>query len=168
MLPRQRATSFSPRSVRLVPLTLTPPDVSRSTFYAHYETKDDLLLGGLEHLTAGIELHAFDDPSAPDAILPSLGVFRHVAEHHELLKAMLGSRGIDLVHKAAQEALTARAMSAIERRAVVGEKNGIPPEARAAFVAGSLMAFLEWRLDNDMPHTPERMDEFYRQMTASA
>jgi hypothetical protein len=62
-----------------------------------------------------------DDPSADDVILPSLGVFRHIADQHKLFKAMLGSRGIDLVHRAAQDALIERARSAIDLQAAAGE-----------------------------------------------
>lgn len=143
-------------------------DVGRSTFYAHYETKDDLLLSGMHRLTDDIELHMVDDPAAGDAILPSLGVFRHVADNHRLFKAMIGSRGIDLVHQAAQDALIERARSAIDLRTATGERSSTPPDARAAFVAGSLLMFLSWWLDNDMPYPPEAMADMYHQMTARA
>lgn len=142
-------------------------DVGRSTFYAHYETKDDLLLAGLDRLTADIELHLSDDPSGGNAILPSLGVFRHIAENPKLFKAMIGSRGIDLVHKATVDALTARARSAIDQRAPTESETNIPPDVRAAYITGSLLSFLAWWLDNDMPYPPERMADMYRQMTAS-
>ena len=143
-------------------------DVGRSTFYAHYETKDDLLISGLDHLTADIELHMADDPSDADAILPSLGVFRHIADQHRLFKALIGSRGIDLVHKAALEAFTDKARSAIDERAASGEKSSIPAEARAAFVAGSLLAMITWWLDNGMPYPPEQMADMFWQLTATA
>lgn len=142
-------------------------DVGRSTFYAHYETKDDLLIAGLDHLTADIELHLADDPSGADAILPSLGVFRHIAEQHKLFKALIGSRGIDLVHRAALDGFTERARSGIDRRVAAGEKTDIPPDVRAAFAAGSLMAMITWWLDKNMPYTPEQMAHMYRQMTAT-
>ncbi len=142
-------------------------DVGRSTFYAHYETKDDLLLGGLERLTDDIEVHLADDPSA-DAILPSLGVFRHVADHHQLFKAMIGSRGIELVHRAALAALTERARTTIEERVASGEESDIPVDVRAAFVAGSLQALLTWWLDHDMPHPPDTMADMFHELTADA
>ncbi len=142
-------------------------DVGRSTFYSHYETKDDLLISGLHRLSDDIELHMTDDPSAND-ILPSLGVFRHVADHHELFKAMIGSRGIDLVMHAARDALTERAKSNIDRRSSTSRNAAIPADARAAFIAGSLMAFLTWWLDNDRPHPPDQMAEMFQQLTTSA
>lgn len=142
-------------------------DVGRSTFYAHYETKDDLLVSGLDRLTSDIQLHMTDDPSAAEAILPSLGIFRHVAGQRGLFKALIGSRGIDLVHRASLDALTERARSAIDRRSAAGEQTDIPPDVRAAFVAGSLLALLVWWLDNDMPHPPEHMAAMFELLTAS-
>ncbi|MDP6666186.1 MAG: TetR-like C-terminal domain-containing protein, partial [Dehalococcoidia bacterium] len=132
------------------------------------ETKDDLLVSGMDHLTDDIERHMAEDPSAADMILPGLGIFKHVAENHTLFRALLGSRGIDIVHRAAVEAFTEHAMAAIERRAAAGEQTNIPVDARAAFAAGALMAFIGWWLDNDMPYAPEVMDDLYRQMTANA
>ena len=143
-------------------------DVGRSTFYAHYETKDDLLISSLDQLPSDIELHSTDDPSAADAILPSLGVFLHVAENHRQIRALIGGRGIDLARPAALDALTERARSAIERRAAAGEQTEIPPDVRAAFFAGSLMAIITWWLDNDMPYPPEKMADIYQQLTATA
>ena len=143
-------------------------DVGRSTFYAHYETKDDLLVSGLDHLTFDLELHVADEPGEVDVILPSLGVFRHVGEHHELFRALIGSRGIDLVHGAALAVLTERARVGIDRRAAAGENSTIPADVRAAFIGGSLHAFMVWWLDNDMPYPPEAAAAMFRQMTEAA
>ncbi len=143
-------------------------DVGRSTFYSHYETKDDLLIAGLDHLTADIELHLADNPSAADAILPSLGVFLHIADNYPLFKALIGSRGIDLVHQAALDSFTERARSAIDRRTAAGEQSDLPPDVRAAFVAGSLMAVITWWLDNKMPYPPEQMADMFWKLTPTA
>jgi AcrR family transcriptional regulator len=141
-------------------------DVGRSTFYAHYETKDDLLVSMLDHLTADFERHLTDDPAADESILPSLGIFRHIAENHRQYRALIGSRGIDLVHRAATDTLTEQALSAIQRG--VGDRSDVPSEVRAAFVAGSLLTLLDWWLDHGMPYPPEAMAGIFQRLTASA
>lgn len=143
-------------------------DVGRSTFYAHYRDKDDLLVSGLEHLTEDIERHLADDPVDADTLLPSLGVFRHVGEQHQLFRALIGSRGVDLVTEAAQQVLEDWAREAIARREEAGQRQEVPTDVRAAFLAGSLMSLLAWWIDHDMPHPPERMAAMYRAMTAAA
>jgi len=143
-------------------------DVGRSTFNAHLETKDDLLVNGMDHLTIDLELHIADDPAEADTILPSLGVFRHVGDHHKLFKALIGSRGIDLVHRAALAVFAERARAEVDRRAAAGENSTIPADVRAAFIGSSLHAFMVWWLDNDMPYPPEAASAMFRQMTAAA
>jgi len=140
-------------------------DIGRSTFYAHYETKDDLLLSGLDRLTADIERHMADEPSST-AILPSLGVFRHAAENPEQIKSLMGSRGSDLVQRAALSTFTHRAKTAIDQQASDGETSDLPSDARAALMAGSLLALLTWWLDNDLPYPPETMADVYAQSLA--
>lgn len=142
-------------------------DVGRSTFYAHYETKDDLLLVALEHLAADIELHMTDEPS-DDVILPAVGVFSHLAKGHDEFKALMGSKGIELVHNAAMRALSERARTVIQRRADNGEQHRVPTEVRVAFLAGSLQSLLMWWLDNDMPYPPEEMAAIFYDLTEGA
>lgn len=143
-------------------------DVGRSTFYAHYRDKDDLLVSGLASLTDDIERHLADDPAEADALLPSLGIFRHVAAHSGLFRALIGSRGVELVTEAAQQVFEDWARGAIARRGQAGERHDVPADVRAAFLAGSLMSLLSWWIDHDMPHPPERMAAMFRVMVAAA
>lgn len=143
-------------------------DVGRSTFYSHYETKNDLLLSTLDGLTADIAQSMAADQAEKEAILPALGVFRHIADKHRHYQALIGSRGIDIVHRAALQTLTDQARAAIDRRPPDPDVAAVPPEVTAAFAAGSLMAFVTWWLDNDMPYPPDKMAEMFYQLTRAA
>jgi len=135
-------------------------DVGRSTFYAHYETKDDLLLSGLDRLTFDIERHMADEPSST-SVLPSLGVFRHAEENPEQIKALMGTKGSEMMQRAALSSFAHRAKAVIEQRGKGGDASGLPSDARAALAAGALLALLTWWLDNDMPYPPETMANVY-------
>ncbi len=139
-------------------------DVGRSTFYAHYETKDDLLLSWTQ-LAADMELHMAQEQTDAGSIMPSLALFRHLAEHHHLYKAMLGSRGINIVTEMLRSMLLRHATSELERRPDASDQTTIPIEVRAGFLASSLLALLTWWLDNDMPYPPESLDEMYQELT---
>ena len=143
-------------------------DVGRSTFYAHYETKDDLLIGGLDGFAAEMELQLAGSRVHERSIMPSLAFFRHVAEDHDLHRALIGSRGIEIATESVHRMLLRHARAGLELRTGAGDRTAIPLEVRAEFLAGSLLAFLTWWLDNDMPYPPERMDEMYQELTGSA
>ena len=139
-------------------------DVGRSTFYAHYETKDDLLLSWTQ-LAADMELHMPQEETDAGSIMPSLALFRHLGEQHHLYRAMIGSRGIEIVIEMVHGMLLRQATSELERRPDASDQTTIPIEVRAEFLASSLLALLTWWLDNDIPYAPESMDEMYQELT---
>ena len=140
-------------------------DVGRSTFYAHYETKDELLVSWVDQLAAEMELQLAQQQTDVGSIMPSLALFRHLAEAHHVYKAMIGSRGSDIAIEMVHSSLLRHARSGLERRPDVSDQTTIPIEVRAEFLAGSLLALLTWWIDNDMPYPPERMDQIYQELT---
>ena len=140
-------------------------DVGRSTFYAHYETKDDLVVAWVDQLAAEMELEIAPQQADAGSIMPSLALFRHLAEAHHVYKAMIGSRGIDIANEMIHSILLRHATSGLERRPDASDQTTIPIEVRAEFLAGSLFALLTWWIDNDLPYPPERMDEIYQELT---
>jgi len=138
-------------------------DVGRSTFYSHYATKEDLLVGLLDRLVEDIE---GDLDTEPTGGFPSgfsaLAVFQHVAANAPIFKALIGNGGIDLVERAALDLLTERARSASDPL----DGTGIPDEIRAAFLAGSLLALVAWWVEKDLSHPPEIMASAFNRMTS--
>ena len=139
-------------------------DVGRSTFYAHYETKDDLLVSWTQ-LADDLELHMAQEQTDAGSIMPSLALFRHLGEYHHLYTAMIGGRGIDIVNEMIHTMLLRHATSELERRPDASDQTTIPIEVRAGFLASSLLALLTWWLDNDMPYPPESINEMYQELT---
>lgn len=87
-------------------------DVARSTFYLHYESKEDLLQGGLDNLRAVLRANA---PSAADAtrgwtgfaFVP--GLLEHVQENQQIFRSVVGRRsGYERFNQSAIALLAAR------------------------------------------------------------
>ncbi len=143
-------------------------DVGRSTFYAHYDTKDDLLLSSLDLLTADLD-HFLEGASGLEgSVLPVRGLFHHVADQHQMFRALFGTSGIDLVTRAARDMLSARALHTIREREAAGQSHPVDARTRAAFLAGSLMAFVAWWLDAGFPLEPDDAADTFDALVASA
>jgi len=143
-------------------------DVGRSTFYAHYETKDDLMMSQLGQLGEEMGWALGSDRPIGESVVASLPLFQHIAENHEEFRAMIGSRGIALAEEAVHSALLEHISEELRRRKLQGERHAVPTDARAGFLAGSLMSFATWWLENGMPYSPEQMDEMFQELTRSA
>ncbi len=140
-------------------------NIGRSTFYAHYLDKDDLMASGVEKLKAELAHHFTPAADGEAAIpMPALALFRHTQEQHHLYKAMIGGRGIEVVIKAIQDGLTAHARAHFEAAERAGKRLAIPMDILVTHLAGSLQTLLTWWLDNDMPHPPEEMNDIYMKL----
>jgi AcrR family transcriptional regulator len=138
-------------------------DVGRSTFYAHYRGKDDLLaksfIGMLEMLDREI------DRDGPDGrrVAPVRELFRHIGEARKFQQALARAHVLERQYHAGVDYMS----GTIERRlaALSPEKpGGVPLPVKAQALAGTLFALLRWWVDHDAPYTPGQMDAMYHAM----
>jgi AcrR family transcriptional regulator len=146
-------------------------DVGRSTFYVHFRDKEDLLVYGLEELRSpfGPELHA-SDPSQPQRPAPSstLAVFEHFAHYRDVWKAMAGRRGADTFTQYLHGFLSELLRDQLSARAPDSQTQ-VPVDALVEFAASTLIGLgMHWWLGNDLPHTPQEIDQIYRRLTEPA
>jgi AcrR family transcriptional regulator len=129
-------------------------NVGRSTFYAHFEDKDQLLLSGFEPLRAEFEDFlsgkAFDYES-PWAL--SLSMFRQVQKQQ--------GGYITLTH--VQKFLYGYLLDHLKLSLPKRNKN-IPPELLAHYVASSFIALMTWWIDHKYTVSAEKMNEYFRQL----
>jgi AcrR family transcriptional regulator len=140
-------------------------DVGRSTFYAHFSGKQDLLLKGLEGLRDWLSERQKAAETADQWGLGfSLAMFEHVAEQRKLYRAMVGKQSGALVQKHLQRVLADLVRSELAARAPRGEGTPVPLDLLAEFAASTFMALLAWWMDNRKPYTAAQIDEIYRRL----
>ena len=135
-------------------------NIGRSTFYSHYQDKDDLFVAQLERVIDVLSHHMPNQREVP--FFPSLGLFRHVGEEYELYKAIVWSPGIDLFVKHLQTSLSHRIEQGFQES---GRNFQVPISVMANFIAGSFLTLLKWWLENKMIYSPEQMDEIFKKLT---
>lgn len=136
-------------------------DIGRSTFYAHYRTKDDLLLMSImEHLRVmfaqGVATDANADAEPTPLLQPALALFQLADANRQVYRALVGRRGSDVarrfMHKLLSEVLTEH----LRARLAVADESQL--EATVAFLASGLIGLATWWLDSE---TPLSADEIY-------
>ena len=129
-------------------------NVGRSTFYAHFESLDQLLLSGFEPLRAQFEdflSGAEFDHETPWAL--SLTMFQQVQKQK--------GGFITLTH--VQKFLYGYLLDHLNMSLPKRNKN-IPPELLAHYVASSFISLMTWWIDNNSPFSAEKMSAIFRQL----
>jgi AcrR family transcriptional regulator len=137
--------------------------VGRSTFYVHYENKDDLLLSQMEE---GLQMWSNMLSTKQDKsrrLAPVAEFFAHVGSAGKLYRSLVACGRIQAYFDLAQGYFA----RGIARRL---KEIGLPIpdqrefDARAHALAGNLLSLLRWWLDRGAKETGEDMDELFHRM----
>jgi AcrR family transcriptional regulator len=149
----------------LVQDILDQAGVGRTTFYAHYFDKADVLSAMIERM-----LETFTEQiahaEAQQRLVPSLELLEHIYERHQhqQLQAIMRGHAGEQLWEALQTALCRAIEPAL---ATLNGKSGsasIPPSLVAQYLAGAYLTLLKWWLAADMPYPPEQMESIFEQL----
>lgn len=137
-------------------------DVGYATFFRHYADKEALLQDVAdvvrEDLWALLAPPVVRRPrSETDAITLGTLLFRYVADHIEVCRVLLSSKGASGL---VQRLIEAGAQNALHDQPLAAESL-VPPEVAAYHVVAASISLIQWWLDHGMPYSPERMGEIY-------
>jgi len=149
---------------------LEQADVGRSTFYAHYRDKDDLLRAGFEDIRAALaaERDAAETQAASRAefLQPMLAVFRHVGAHRHFWGALSRKGGADLVTRILRESVSDLVREHLRSQFPDATATRTQLEAAIQFVAGACMGLVIWWLEDDaVPYSAEEVHSIFRRLT---
>ncbi len=116
-------------------------NVGRSTFYVHYQSKDDLLSDGMNDLRDMLARQAANVDVAGFHFLP--GLLEHMVEQRNVFKAAIGRRSGHGVARRFKEMVFQLVEIELKRRRHPGAKN--PWVAR--FIAGGIVDAMAWWVD---------------------
>jgi AcrR family transcriptional regulator len=128
---------------------LTRADVGRSTFYLHFENKEQLLLWGHEHLKKLI-LEDGEDR------IGFLAFYRHLADSGKLAKAVLSQKSGAIVLGYLDGIFQRNILRLHPAAKIAGEERAMHALRVAAAAAALTRLIADW-VGKGMPYPPERM-----------
>lgn len=146
-------------------------DVGRSTFYLHFQDKDELLFSGFQYLESFLE-SAQGTSTRPlgksyERIIGfSLPMFEHALEYRRVNRALLGSNAEAVVRRRIHFVL-AGIVSREVKLELQNRKRGngpVSPELLSHFLVSTFVSVLTWWLSSKNPVSPKDIDEAYRHL----
>ena len=136
--------------------------VGRSTFYAHFENKDQLLYGSHQALNRLL----FSTGDNTTEKIDFLTLYTHAQQHSHVAQAMLGKKGGKLVIGYFRDAMSFKILSEM-KKTQQSEKNEMMLSFTAEATAAALSRLLTYWLDQDMPFTVEEMAQKSQKLYAT-
>lgn len=137
-------------------------NIGRSTFYAHFWDKDDLLASAIARMIEALSRHMDQGAGEATALLPSLGLFQHIQEQYHLLyRAFAPSQSAEMLMQTLRGHLCKHVEQRL-RRLLPASTVDLTITVTAQAVVGAFLALLQWWLAQEMPLTPEQIDAHFR------
>jgi AcrR family transcriptional regulator len=144
-------------------------NVGRSTFYAHFLDKRELLLSGvngLHELLLHERAQLAESHSPQDRLLGfSLPLLQHVQSNLRFCRALLGPRSGAIVEPYVQRVLADLVRTEIVAQIPAGTKLTMPIDTIVQYTASAFLGLLRWWMDQPTPCVAEELDRHFQALT---
>jgi AcrR family transcriptional regulator len=150
---------------------LNRADVDRSTFYMHFQNKDELLVGGFQYLQSFLESARETCTTEPaksfERIIDfSFPMFEHAYEYRRVNRALMGSNAEAVVRRRIHSVLAGIVSRELKLELRSRKRGNVPvsPELLSHFLVSTFISVLTWWLNSNNPIPPKDIDVAYRQL----
>ena len=148
----------------LVQDILDRAEIGRTTFYAHFFDKEDVLNSMTEQMLE-MFTHQIARSTAKQRVVPSLELFEHIYQSpHPHFRALMRGRACEPLWEALQTALSRAIEPALCTLCAEKRSPSIPLPVVSEYLAGAFLTLLKWWLAADMPYPPEQMENIFQQL----
>ncbi|MDD7388271.1 MAG: TetR/AcrR family transcriptional regulator [Lachnospiraceae bacterium] len=147
-------------------------DIGRSTFYAHFETKDDLLKELCSELFGHIVNSAMDcththglysDGRAPESVFCHL--LQHLQENDSNILGLLSCESSEIFLRYFKDSLNELVrVQLLNQQDESGRRSrtDLPDEFLINHISGSFVEMVQWWLKGHRKQTPQELDGYFR------
>jgi AcrR family transcriptional regulator len=138
--------------------------IGRTTFYAHYFDKKDVL-DSITEQELSMLTHQIAHATARQRVVPSLELFEHAyhSQNQQFL-ALMRSRTGKPLWEALQTALCRAIEPALCTLWADKRSPSIPLTVVSQYLAGAFLTLFKWWVEASMPYPPEQMENIFQQL----
>jgi AcrR family transcriptional regulator len=138
--------------------------IGRTTFYAHYFDKEDVLDSMTEQILEEFT-HQIAHSPARQRVVPSLELFEHIYQSQQQhFRVLMRGHASEHLWQALQTALCRTIEPALSTFCVEKRSPPIPLPVVSEYLASAFLTMLKWWLAADMPYPPEQMEHIFQQL----
>ncbi len=136
-------------------------NIGRTTFYKHYNGKDDLFMSCHETIVGELHIGPLHPLSREDLLSPELSkdmnsAYRHLEERRAQLYPIFQGRDSQLILREIRDR-SAREIEANLRSMFPESDSAIPLELLASYLAGAQIALMQWWLEKRRSYKAEAL-----------
>jgi len=142
-------------------------DIGRTTFYAHFETKDFLLrdmceelIGHIIDIAAGLPHGHWHDSGNKKTDSVFLHLFQHLQENDHNILELLSSQNNEIFLRYFKSNLKKLVLLQYPNESFLKQTH-LPKDFLVNHIASSFVETVEWWLSADMVETPEQITEYF-------
>ena len=141
-------------------------NVGRSTFYMHFQDKEDLLVSGIHEMLGPVPARPSPGKGNERFLWFSLPVFEHHYMHAHAWGDKIGAKGRAILHEHLRRVLAKVIQSSMRREpgSVWRPSRRIPGDLISEYVASTFVLVLNWWLDKKMPLPPKEINGLFRDL----
>jgi AcrR family transcriptional regulator len=139
-------------------------DIGRSTFYAHFDTRDDLLKKNIENIFEHINnqvINEIETSEQETRILPLRELLEHIKENKRLIKGLMSVENEEVL-QIVQSYWNDKVKRYLQNRPKGHSK--VPPEIVTNHISGTMIEMLRWWVTTDNPYSPAQMDQYFHEL----
>lgn len=141
-------------------------NVARSSFYAHFRDKDDLLLSGFQMIGINSSNDLFEDQANKDYPNFAIVLFRGSEQWKSMSRTFLSQKTGTVPSHHIRNMLIIQTRAWIQHNSTP-DASTVDIEAIVHYLASALMGLLTWWVNNDFPYSAQVMSDKFNQLAVN-
>ena len=138
-------------------------NIGRTTFYAHFPTKDDLLSSCVENILESFDMQLSEPAKSEHGnhLISVAALFNHVKENEHMIRGIIMSDSGEFLLERLKKYWSIQIEPRLSAHIPIGSVPKVPLDVLMNHIANTLISLIRYWLQSKTACTPEKMEEYF-------